>query len=146
MGDIMEEYMKLALKEATKAYKKGEIPVGAVIVKNGKVIARAHNLRESKKMSTAHAEILVINKACKKLKNWRLKGCELYVTLEPCMMCSGAIIQSRISTVIYGTENNDVSSLSKLEENNVKIIENVCKEKCQSLMQNFFIEKRNQNL
>jgi len=142
----MEQYMQIALMEAQKAYKKGEIPVGAVIVKNGKIIAKAHNLKESKKLSTAHAEILVINRACKKLKNWRLKGCELYVTLEPCMMCSGAIIQSRISTVIYGTESNDVSSLSKLEENNIKIVENICKEKCQSLMQNFFIEKRNQNL
>lgn len=142
----MKKYMQIALKEAKKAYKKGEIPVGAIIVKDGKIIAKAHNLKESKKISTAHAEILVINKACKKIKNWRLNGCELYVTLEPCMMCSGAIIQSRISTVIYGTESNDISSLSKLEENNVKIIENVCKEECQKMLQDFFIKKRNQNL
>ena len=142
----MEKYMNIALKEAKKAYKKGEIPVGAVIVKNNKIIAKGHNLKEKKKMSTGHAEILVINKACKKLKNWRLNDCELYVTLEPCMMCSGAIIQSRISTVIYGTENLNSGYSTTLINNNIKIIKNVCKDECQNLIQNFFVKKRNQNL
>ena len=92
----MEKYMKLALKEAYKAFDKDEVPIGALIVLDGKVIARAHNLREKKQISTAHAEILAIEKACKKLGTWRLENCELYVTLEPCPMCAGAIIQSRI--------------------------------------------------
>ena len=85
--------MKLAMKEATKAYKNGDVPVGAVIVKNNKVIAKAHNMKEKNKSAIKHAEIIVIEKACKKVKNWHLNDCELYVTLEPCMMCCGAIIQ-----------------------------------------------------
>ena len=100
VGDNVEKYMNLALKEAKKAYKKGEIPIGAVIVKHGKVIAKAHNLKEHHNLSTAHAEILVINKANKKVKNWRLNECELYVTVEPCMMCCGAIIQKMKILVI----------------------------------------------
>ena len=102
----MEEkifFMKEALKEAQKAYEKKEIPVGAVIVKNHKIIARAHNLKENKKMATGHAEILAIQKACKKLKAWRLTDCEIYVTLEPCAMCAGAIIQARIQKLYIGT-------------------------------------------
>lgn len=96
--------MKEALKEARKAHEKLEVPVGAVIVKNDKVIARAYNLRESKNNSLAHAEILCINKACKKLNTWRLEGCKMYVTLEPCPMCAGALIQSRIDKVYIGTK------------------------------------------
>jgi len=95
-------YMKEALKEAEIAYKLGEVPVGCVIVKNNEIIARAHNLRESKQSSIAHAEILAIEKACEVVGSWRLEDCELYVTLEPCLMCSGAIINSRIKRVIYG--------------------------------------------
>ena len=94
--------MKLALKEAQKAFIKDEVPIGAVIVLYGKVIARGYNLRETKQKSTAHAEIVAIEKACKKLGTWRLENCELYVTLEPCPMCAGAILQSRIKKVIYG--------------------------------------------
>lgn len=138
--------MNIALKEAEKAFKKGEIPIGAIVVKNGKIISKAHNIKESKKLSTAHAEIIAINKACKKLKNWRLNDCELYVTVEPCMMCCGAIIQSRISTVIYGTENTNYGYSTVLEENNVKIIKGICKGKSKKIIQNFFIKKRNQNL
>ncbi|AEB77183.1 nucleoside deaminase [Clostridium botulinum] len=98
-----EEFMKLALKEAEIAKNKEEVPVGAVIVKNGKVIASAHNLRETLKDPTAHAEILAIKKACGILGNWRLSECEMYVTLEPCPMCTGAIIQSRIKKIYIGT-------------------------------------------
>ena len=94
--------MKLALKEAKKAYEIDEVPIGCVIVYKDKVIARAHNEREKKKSSLAHAEILAISKACKKLNSWRLEDCIMYITLEPCCMCSGAIIQSRIKKVVYG--------------------------------------------
>ena len=142
----MNKYMDIALKEASKAYKKGEIPVGAVIVHKNKIIAKAHNIKENKKISTAHAEIIAINKASRKLKNWRLNDCELYVTLEPCMMCTGAIIQSRISTVIYGTKNNNNSYSTILKEYGIEVIENICQKNCQKILQQFFIEKRNQNL
>ena len=100
---ISEKFMKEALKEARKAFQKDEVPIGAVIVKDGKIIARAHNLRETKKRATAHAEILAIEKACKKLEAWRLEGCDMYVTVEPCAMCAGAIINSRIKKVYIGT-------------------------------------------
>lgn len=99
---MKEIFMKKALLEAFKALKKDEVPIGCVIVKDGAVIARAHNLRETKKKATAHAEILAIEKACKKLGDWRLDGCELYVTLEPCIMCAGAILNARIKKVYFG--------------------------------------------
>ena len=96
-----EKYMKEALKEAKKALAKDEVPIGAVIVLEDKIIARGHNLRETKMNSLNHAEIIAIDKACKKLNNFRLEDCELYVTLEPCLMCSGAIVQSRIKKVYF---------------------------------------------
>ena len=95
MVNSKEAFMEEALKEAKKAYKKLEIPVGAVIVKDGKIIAKAHNLKETKNSSISHAEILAIEKANKKLNAWRLENCEMYITLEPCMMCMGAIINSK---------------------------------------------------
>ena len=101
--DYQIKFMKEALKEAQKAYDKKEIPVGAVIVKDNKIIARAHNVKEEKNDTTKHAEIIAIQKASKKLNAWRLTGCEMYVTLEPCSMCAGALIQSRISKVYIGT-------------------------------------------
>ena len=97
-----EKYMKIALKEAKKAYNKLEVPVGAIIVKDGEIIAKAHNLKETKTDTTKHAEILAIQKASRKLKSWRLLDCEMYVTLEPCSMCAGAIINSRIKKVYIG--------------------------------------------
>ena len=97
-------YMNEALKEAYKAYNKGETPIGAIIVKDGKIIARAHNLTEELQDSTAHAEILAIRQASKVLGGWRLINCDLYVTMEPCIMCSGAIINSRIKNIIIGTK------------------------------------------
>ena len=98
-----EKYMKEALKQAKKAYEKGEIPVGAIIVKNHKIIARAYNEKEYKLDTTKHAEILAIQKASKKLQTWRLTDCDMYVTLEPCSMCAGALIQSRIKKLYIGT-------------------------------------------
>ncbi len=98
-----EKFMKEALKEAKKAYLKDEIPVGAIIVKDNKIIARAYNTKETKGISITHAEILAIEKACKKIGAWRLIGCEMYVTLEPCPMCAGALINSRIEGLYIGT-------------------------------------------
>ena len=95
-----QKYMDLAYQEAIKAFKKDEVPVGAILVKNDRIIAKAHNLKERKQLATKHAEIVVIEKASKKLHNWHLDECSLYVTLEPCAMCAGAIMQSRIKEVI----------------------------------------------
>lgn len=104
-----EKFMKEALKEAKKAYEKEEVPVGAVIVKDGKIIARAHNLKETKKDTTRHAEIIAIQKASKKLNAWRLEDCEMYVTLEPCSMCKEIIKKSRIKNIYYYAIQNNSS-------------------------------------
>ena len=136
----MEKYMNIAIKLAKKAYKKGEIPVGAVIVKNGKIISKAYNKKEKLKDCTKHAEIIAIQKASKKLKNWRLTDCEIYITMEPCMMCSGAIEQSRISKIIYAVENPNFGYSNKIQ--NVEIIKGLCEEKCKKMIQDFFKKKR----
>ncbi len=139
--------MNIALNEAKKAYKLKEVPVGAVVEYNGKVIAKAHNLRHTKKISTFHAEILAIQKACKKLKCWQLENCTLYVTLEPCVMCAGAIINSRIKKVVYGAvdKNNGAYSVYNCEnlKNNFKS-EVVFEQnfQCSELLTNFFRELR----
>ncbi|UXR78581.1 MULTISPECIES: tRNA adenosine(34) deaminase TadA [unclassified Staphylococcus] len=99
-----EYYMSLALDEAYQAAKKGEVPIGAVVVKDDRVIARAHNLRETIQLPTAHAEHLAMEQAARELGTWRLEGCTLYVTLEPCVMCSGTIVMSRVDQVVYGAE------------------------------------------
>lgn len=104
------KFMDIALEEAKKSYELDEVPVGAVIVKEGKVIAKAYNLKEKEKDATMHAEIIAIQKASKVINNWRLNGCEMYVTLEPCIMCMGAILQSRISKLYIGTFNVDMGS------------------------------------
>ena len=145
-----EKYMKLALKEAQKAFNKNEVPVGCVIVLNDKVISKAHNTKESKNNPLCHAEILAINKACKKINDWRLENAELYVTLEPCPMCAGAIMQARIEKVIYGTEdlkNGSVDSLIKLYEvkgynHYPKVQSNVLKQECSDILKKFFKELR----
>ena len=132
--------MNLAIKEAKKAYKYEEVPVGAVIVKNNKVIAKAYNKKEKTKNVTKHAEIIAISKACKKLKNWRLDDCEIYVTMEPCMMCSGAINQSRIKKIVYGIKNENYGSTDQLK--NIEIISLVCEKECKNLVQSFFKKRR----
>lgn len=101
-----EKFIELALEEAQKAYDMGEVPVGAVIVKDGKLIGRGHNLVETLKDPTAHAEIFAIKEACKNLGAWRLTGCDLYVTLEPCAMCAGAIVQARLDRVIFAARDH----------------------------------------
>ena len=142
--------MKEALKEAEKAYKKLEVPVGAIIVKDGKIIARAYNQKESKTDTTKHAEILAIQKASKKLNSWRLENCEMYVTLEPCTMCAGAIIHSRIKKVYIGAmdeKTGAVGSVLNLFEDykfnhKPEVEKGILKEDCESLLKQFFKELR----
>lgn len=141
----MNNYMKIALYEAKKSYRKGDVPVGAVIVKNNKIIAKAHNLKEKKHNPLLHAEIIAINKASKKLKRWRLDDCELYVTMEPCLMCTGAIIQSRIKKVYYSIENNEFGALKNISQNKKYgiIIDNTLeKEQSLKIIKSFFEERR----
>ena len=140
-----EKFMKMALKEARKAYDKLEIPVGAVIVKDGKIIARAHNVKEEKQDTTRHAEIIAIQKASKKLNNWRLTNCEMYVTLEPCMMCMGAIISSRIKNIYIGTldpkkdEEESKKSLKEYESKyGIHLEIGILQEKCEYILKEFF--------
>lgn len=144
-----EYYMREAIKEAKKAFDKGEIPVGAVIVKNNKILAKAHNLKEIKNNATNHAEILVIQKASKKLKNWRLLDCTIYVTMFPCPMCASAINQSRISKIVYGTipeyADKDIVSFilnDKYYGAPVKIVGNLLEKDCVDLLRKFFLKKR----
>lgn len=147
---MQEKFMKEALKEAKKAYDKGEIPVGAVIVKDDKIIARAHNLKEIKKDTTKHAEMIAIQKASKKIDAWRLEECEMYVTLEPCSMCAGALIQSRIKKVYIGTMDQKTgacgSVLNLLKDykfNHVVEVEyGVLKDECEKMLKNFFKDLR----
>ena len=137
-------YMKIALKEAFKAYKAGDVPVGAVIVKNNKIISKAHNTKEKSKNAINHAEILVINKACKKLNTWHLNDCILYTTMEPCMMCCGAIIQSRIKEIHYILDNDQFGCLKLLKNNNTIIKEN--DDSYKNMINDFFIKLRVDNV
>lgn len=132
-------FMSLAFKQAQKALKKNEIPVGCVIVKNNKVIARAYNKKEKNKKTIDHAEIIAITKANKKIKNWRLENCTMYVTMEPCMMCCGAIKQSRIKKVVYGCKNETYGFLSEFSKINSEL--QYC-ENCKKILQNFFKQIR----
>lgn len=144
----MDKYMKIALNEAKKAYKIKEVPVGAVIIKDEKIIAKAYNLREKTNNAISHAEILCIKKACKKLNSWRLDGCIMYVTLEPCLMCAGAITQSRISKVVIGAmdeKNGCVGSKSNVLDIDVtsKVeYEYMLEDECSNILKDFFKELR----
>ena len=139
-----EKYMALAINEAEKAYKKNDVPIGCVIVKDGKIISKAHNKKEIKKNAIMHAEIIAIAKACKKLKTWHLDDCVLYTTVEPCMMCTGAIIQSRIKKIYYSISNKSFGELENYHLKNKKIFiqNNILNEESKKLMQQFFKEKR----
>ena len=135
---MKDKYMELAIKQAEKAYKLGEVPVGCVIVKDDKVIAKAHNIVEKKKDSTMHAEIIAIKKASKKLKNWRLLDCDMYVTLEPCLMCKSAIELSRIKNVYYSTiSDNDINIKKAKYKEYKKYSKNTLE-----LLQKFFKKRR----
>ena len=155
----MEEknkFMKQALKEAKKAYEKLEVPVGAVIVKDGKIIARAHNLKETKTDTTKHAEILAIQKTSKKLESWRLLDCEMYITLEPCSMCAGAIINSRIKKIYIGALDEKTgaagSVLNLFEDykfnHKVEVEKGVMQKECENILKDFFkmLRKYKKNL
>lgn len=143
-------YMKLAIEEAKKAAALGEVPIGAVIVLNGEVIASAYNLRETTQNAVTHAELLAIEKACQKTGSWRLEGAELYVTLEPCPMCSGAIILSRVERVVYGAKDPKAGCagtlMNLLEDNRFnhqsEVVSGVLEEECGSLLSSFFQELR----
>lgn len=145
-----EEFMKEAIKEAKKAAKKLEVPVGCVIVKDGEIIARGHNLKETKKDTTKHAEIITIQKASKKLATWRLNECEMYVTLEPCTMCAGAIINSRIKKIYIGTKDPKTgaagSVLNIFEDytfnHRVEVEKDILQEECEKILKDFFKELR----
>ena len=145
-----EKYMKLALKEAQKAYDKGEVPIGAIIVKDGEIIAKAHNLREVKRQACAHAEILAIEKACKKLNNWRLDGCDMYVTLEPCAMCAGAILNARIKNLYIaameprsGAVGSKINLLEDYTYNHkTNYATGIMEEESKKMIQSFFKEVR----
>lgn len=145
----MEErnkFMREALKEAKKGYDKLEVPVGAVIVKDGKIIARGHNLKETKTDTTKHAEIIAIQKASKKLQSWRLTDCDMYVTLEPCSMCAGAIINARINKIYIGALDEKTgavgSVLNLLEDYKfnhcVEVEKDIMKPQCEEILKKFF--------
>ncbi len=144
-----EKFMKEALKEAQKAFNKNEIPVGAVIVKDNKIIARAHNIKELKCDATGHAEILAIQKACKKMEAWRLSDCDMYVTLEPCPMCTGALIQARMRKLYIGTQDDKTgacgSVLNLLEykfNHKIEVQKYILKEECETILKTFFKQLR----
>ena len=140
--------MKAALKCAGKALEEGEVPIGAVVVADGKIIGRGHNRRTKKQLATAHAEIEAIDKACKKQKSWRLPECEIYITLEPCPMCLGAILNARISKVYFGAYEakgrSMTAELSKanLVNHTVEVEGGIMREECSEILTRFFTEMR----
>ena len=148
--DKHEKYMREAIKQAKKAYAINEVPIGCVIVYNGKIIARGYNRRNTDKNPLSHAEIIAIKKASKILNDWRLEECTIYITLEPCQMCAGAIVQSRITNCVIGSMNKKAgcagSILNMLEmsefNHRVNVTRHVLEEECSSLLSNFFTELR----
>jgi len=145
---MKNEFMAAALKCAQKAFDEGEVPIGAVVVFEGKVIARGHNRRTKKQLATAHAEIEAIEKACKKLKSWRIPDCELYVTLEPCPMCMGAALNARIKKIYFGAPEDKGRSLTNeiasanLLNHTVEVEGGVMQKECADILSLFFSEMR----
>ncbi len=143
-----EKFMREAIDLAQKAKKKGEVPIGAVVVYRGKIIGRGYNLRTRLQMATAHAEVRAIEKACKKLKSWRLPESEIYVTLEPCPMCMGAILNARIGKVYFGAYEQKGRSLTKelaganLLNHTVEVTGGVLEQECAEVLTSFFTEMR----
>ena len=147
---MKEDYMRAAIVQAEIAEKKDEVPVGAIVVKDGKIIAKAHNLIEKKQDATCHAEIIAIKKACKKLKSWRLDGAEMFVTLEPCPMCAGAIVNSRIRKVYFGArddKNGAVCSVMQMFDfpftHKPEFEGGVMEKECADILSDFFKNLRN---
>jgi len=144
VGDKMIEYMNEAFKQALKAYKNNEVPVGAIIVKKNKIISKSYNKKEKNNNAIKHAELDAIEKACKKLKTWHLEECTLYTTLEPCLMCTGAILQARIKTIYYSSTNNNFGEIETLRKYDKKIIikKGLLEKETSELLKKFFKEKR----
>ena len=147
-----EDYMREALVLAREAYEAGEVPVGCIIVKNGQIIGRGRNRREEKQSALSHAELEAIEDACRATGGWRLQGCQLYVTLEPCPMCAGGIISARIPEVYYGAKDEGfgaVGSILNLFEENFrhhpKVIGHILEEDCKAILQDFFVQVREKN-
>ncbi len=147
MNNLKDEfYMNIALEEAKEAYDIGEVPIGCVVVYKDEVIGRGYNLRSKNKNTMAHAEMIAINQACEYLKDWRLEDCTIYSTVEPCIMCSGAIIQSRIKRLVFGTYNNKFGTAGSLINifeiegfnHKVEVTEKVLEYECSSIMKSFF--------
>ena len=152
MSDMDAYYMGIALEEAELAYELGEVPVGAVVVKDGEIISKAHNMREANKLSTSHAELLAIEEACRALGGWRLSDCTLYVTLEPCPMCAGTVINSRIDRVVFGAKDLMAGCFGSVMNFNAYPFNHTCKvsfgvreEECRNILQKFFENKRKIN-
>lgn len=151
--NVQEKYMKAALKLAEKALALGEVPIGCVIVHEGKIIGRGYNRRNTDKNTLAHAEITAINKASKKIGDWRLEECTLYVTLEPCQMCAGAIVQARVPEVVMGCMNpkagcgGSILNILEMPEFNhqVQVTRGVLEEECSAVLKKFFTELRKRN-
>lgn len=143
---MINPYMEQALLEAKKAARDGEVPVGAVIVKSGNIIARAHNLKETDNNALAHAEVIAIDEACKKLGTWRLDDSELYVTLEPCPMCAGAIINSRLKAVYFGAYDSKAGACGSVVDllkrgvfnHSPDVYSGIMEDACQSILTEFF--------
>ena len=144
-------YMRLALEEAAKAYDLGEVPIGAVMIgDDGDVIARGHNMRETWRDATAHAEMIAIREACERLGRWRLSGCTLYVTIEPCPMCAGALVMSRVERVVYGSTDAKAGAVESLFNivghaalnHRVEVTAGILQEECAGIMKRFFAERR----
>lgn len=149
----MEKFMKAAIEEAKKCAELDEVPVGAVIIKNGEIIAACGNGRETEHDATAHAETSVIREACRKLGGWHLAGCELYVTLEPCLMCAGAIINARIAKVVYGAKDPKAGAMGSMTDvtslpvnHKPEVISGVLEEECSTLLKDFFRAKRERGM
>lgn len=148
-----EIYMQAALDEAKKAFELLEIPIGAVIVKDGEIVGRGHNLKETKKDATLHAEIIAIKDACNNLGGWRLPECTMYVTLEPCSMCAGALVNSRVKRIVIGTRDyktgacGSVINIVQMENLNhqLEVKFGVLEEECTNIIKNFFADLRRKN-
>ena len=146
---IQEHFMKLALKQAQVSRKNDEVPIGAVVVKDGEVIARAHNTRNASRNAVEHAELVAIERACKNLKDWRLTGCDLYVTLEPCVMCLGACYNARISNVYFGAYDLSGKGCVQLSEmightlnHELRLCGGVLEKECSEILTEYFKSKR----
>lgn len=146
---MQEKYMLQALKQAKVSLKYDEVPIGAVVVKNGEVIARAHNTRNQSKNATEHAELTAISRACKKLGDWRLTGCDLYVTLEPCVMCLGACFNARLANVYFGAYDASGNGCLQIAEflehtlnHEVTILGGILEKQCSELLTDYFKQKR----